>query len=320
MSSWKFTRSKKQLAQKNKIAIISLSALIFLLILAQLIKFTNTLFSSWKLPSINQKIFSWNKDYNINLLARSDQISLISYSPKKEAITIINLPDNLFFETTGGFGKWQLNSVYGVGGYKLLKNSISALFGLPIDAVVEGDLTQAITEDQFSLPSIISNFKTNLRLWDLIQLQMGMSKVRFDKIHQVNLDSLGILEESLLADGSQTFTADPTRLDSSLENMVEPNFTEEHKTIAVFNSTDHPQIAQKAARLITNIGGDVIIVSNGKIKLNQTIISGEKSKTLDRLKQIFEADGTIDPSLSEEINSSRAQINLFLGEDFASRL
>ena len=71
----------------------------------------------------------------------------------------------------------------------------------------------------------------------------------------------------------------------------------------------------KAARIITNLGGNVIIVSNGQTNLKNTKVTGVKSKTLDRLKQIFEISGKIDPNM-EELTSSRADINVFLGEDY----
>lgn len=321
MPSWKTVQSKRQLAQKTKLGIFVLALVLGLLILAQIIKATQIAFSSWKLQTTNQKKISWNGDFNINLLIRSEIISLISFSPQNQEVTIITIPDSLFFEVSRGFGKWQLRSIYelgegqkGLGGNKLLKDSVASLFALPIDGVVEGDLVNLIKEDRFSIFSVLSNLKSELTLMELIRLQMGVSKVRFDKVNQIDLKP-GILEKSILADGSEVLIPDPVKLDSIISNMADPLFTREHKTIAIFNSTNHPQLAQRAARLITNIGGDVIIVSNSRNKFDKTVISGEQSKILEYLKQIFEASGTIDPK-DEDLASSRAQINLFLGEDY----
>ncbi len=322
MPSWRTVQSKRQLTQKTKLAVFVLALVLGLLLLSQIVKVTQIIFSPWKLQTDNQKKFSWNGDFNINLLVRSGKTSLVSFSPQNEEITIINIPDSLFFETAYGFGKWQFRSIYdlgegekGLGGNKLIKSSLSSLFALPIDGVVEGDLVNLIKEDKFSMLSVLFDLKSELTLMELIRFQIDVSRVRFDKVSQIDLEEQGVLEKSNLPDGSGVLTADTVKLDSVLSNMIDPLLSKEHKTIAVFNSTEHPLLAQKAARLITNIGGDVIIVSNGKNKLKTTAISGDQSKTLERLKQIFEASGTIDPN-DEDLASSRAQITLFLGEDY----
>lgn len=314
MPSWRIVQSKKQIAKKTKLALVILALVLGLLLLAQAVKFTQTLFSPWKLSASDQRNIFWNGDFNINLLVRSEKISLVSFSPAKGEISIINIPDELFIETSHGFGKWQLRSIYDLGGSKLLKDSMTSFFALPIDGVVEGDLTNMIKEKGFSLFNI-STLKTDLTLYELIKLQRGLSKVRFDKIKQIDLE----LEKNILADGTVVLVADSVRMDSLFSDMIDPNIASEHKTIAIFNSTEHSQLAQKAARLITNIGGEVIIVSNGKNRYQKTAISGEKSKTLNRIKQIFKTSDTIDPK-DEDLISSRAQINLFLGEDYFNEL
>lgn len=322
MPSWKTVRSNKQIVKNTRLAITALTFVLILLGTAQVVKFNQLLFSPWRLPNTEGNNFSWNGDFNINLISKSEKISLISYSPKKGEIFIMNIPDELFLETSHGFGKWQLRSIYNlgqfqkeIGGNKLLKDSLSSFFALPIEAIVEGDLANKISQRQLSPIKLLTDFKSDLRLFDFIRLQFGLSKVRFDKIKEINLDQDFGLEKSVLADGTVVYTADFIRLDQFLSELSDPTIVSEHKTIAVFNSTNYPLLAQKAARLITNLGGDVIIVSNGKNKYQKTAIAGEKSKTLQRIKQIFEADDTIDPS-DEDLVSSRAQINLFLGEDF----
>ncbi|TSC86853.1 MAG: Uncharacterized protein G01um10147_728 [Microgenomates group bacterium Gr01-1014_7] len=300
---------------------ITLGIVLSLLLLSQAVKLTQTMFSPWKVTS--SKSYLWNGDFNLNFLIRAKEISLVSFNPKDQKINFINIPDATFLEVARGFGKWQVSSIYDLGGDDLLRASLSQFFGLPIEGILDftGKFSKMPTDslimqlkDPFSLVSILQNLRSDLTPVELIRLKMGMSRVRFDKLNQVNLESKGILEKTGLADGTEVLTVDSQRLDSAISNMVDPVIKAEHKTIAVFNSTDHPQLAVKAARIISNIGGDVIITTNSEKRLEKTVISGEKSKTLDRLWQIFG-----DPNLAEEV-SSRAQINVFLGEDFASSL
>lgn len=332
---WKYVQSKNQAAKKTRLALIVLGLFLVILFFSQIFKLTQSLFSPWSKSSAVSKKYTWDGEFNINLIFRAKDISLVSYSPQNQKLSVISLPANTFLDATHGFGQWLLPSVYGLGqsqkdlGGTLLKNSLSLFFGLPIDGFLDfsgsltdkkgSDLIQIIRQSPVSGFNLLSNLKTDLTPFELLKLKWGMSKVRFDKVWQIDLEKSEVLDKRKLADGTSIEVADPVKLDAILADFPDPNFQSEHKTIAIFNSTNHPQLAQAAARIITNIGGDVIITSNGQNKFKTTQVMGEKSQTLDRLRQIFGQNGTIDPKDSDLV-SSRAQINIFLGEDFFEKL
>lgn len=324
MPSWKLAQSQRGVANKTKLALLVLLAFLLIIILAQAIKFTRTIFSPWTASLKTHKTYIWNADSNINIIIYSKTLSLISYSPQNKKITIIDIPDQIYLDVAHNFGKWQVGSLYSLGGGPLLKDTLSSFFAVPIDGFLdlskssfanEEDLINNIRRNPISSFINLAYLSTDLTPYEWIRLQMGLSSVRFDKIKLINLINSHLLEKGKLLDGTEVLTADPQRLDSLVSDFIEPNFQSEHKTIAVFNSTNHPNLAQTAARLITNLGADVIIVSNGENRLNKTQIVGEESKTLQRLKQIFDESGKIELE-SKQIGSSRAQINIFLGEDY----
>lgn len=319
MPSWKVAQTKRQKIKRTKLALIILGIFLGILILAQIFKFTQTLFSPWQIKNPIPRGYSWGGQFNINIVVKDDKVSLLSFSPKNQTVTILEIPDNTFLETAHGFGKWQIRSIYDLGGHQLLKDSLSQFFGLPIDGFLEGVFLDSIKKNPILNLTSLPGIKTDLTLVELIRLKLGLSGVRFDKIYMIDLEKSGALSPEKLADGTAVLIADPAKLDSEVTDLVDPNLKSEHKTLAIFNSTNHPQLAQKAARLITNVGGDVIIIANSQSKLEKTQIFGEESKTLDRLKQIFGISGRIDPESEDQV-PSRAQINLFLGEDFFRNL
>lgn len=334
-TNWKDIQSRRQIAKKSRLALIILALVLGVLIFGRGVKFIQSLFTPWQGSLTSQRKFSWNGDFNLNVLIRAKGVSLFSYNPNNQKITLVDIPPNTYLEVAHGFGKWGINSIYqlgesqNIGGGNLLKSSLANFFGLPIDGFIyfsakysqkeASSIIAEIRKNPFSAIGILPEFKTDLTPFELIRLKLGLSSVRFDKIKEINLEEMDLMLEEKLADGTEILTADEIKLDSALSELKDWTVSSEHKTIAVFNSTDRPLLAQKAARLITNIGGDVIIVANGKNKFGETKISGEESKTLHRLKQIFEASDTISPS-DEDLVSSRAQINIFLGEDSFDRL
>lgn len=299
---WKSLQSKNKLKRKTKLALAVLLILLVLLILSQIFKFTKTLLSPWKISTTRN--YSWNGEFNINLLLRAKNISLLSYNPTEGKITMVDIPDQTFLETAHGFGSWQLRSLYdlgenqpSLGGDKLLKDSLSAFFAQPIDGFLDftgkyqdqdgAAIFQYLRNNPLPL-DLLNNLKTDLTLWELVQLKWGFSAVRFDKIIFINL--VNILQQDHLADGSEILTADPNKLDLALTNLSDPVIKNEHQTIALLNASQKPLFAQKWARLITNMGGDVIITANASKKEDKTIVVGEKSKTLKRLSQVFNAN------------------------------
>lgn len=322
---WKDVQSKARRSRQTKLALVVLGLVIGLLITSWAIRFTQSLFSPWKLSVKAERNYIWDAKFNITLLARTDQISILSYNPTEKRIVILNIPDETFLDVPKGFGFWQLRAVYKLGGDKLLVDTLRSFLGIPIDGFLDfsgpgvnksaAEIVEELRQNPFSGFNLMSGLKTDLTLWELIRLKLGITGVRFDKVAEINLDKQDILNTETLPDGTEVLTADPVKIDSVLVDLADPAFASEHKAIAVWNATNRPLLAQKAARLITNLGGSVIITSNAEEKLKKTIVYGEKSASLKRLKQIFALDDKISSS-SANLEFSRAEINIFLGEDF----
>lgn len=331
---WKDIQSKARIKKRTKLALLILALVGSLIIISWLVHFTKNLFSPWKLSTNQQRNYIWNGEFNINLLIRTNSVSLFSYNPKDRKVVIVNIPDETYLEVPSGFGKWQLRAIYdlgqsqkGLGGDQLLKKTLIEFFAIPIDGFLDfggsfktksaSELLDSLKKNPFAGLTLLSNLQTDLTLWELIRLQAGISSVRFDKIRELNLTELNVLDKENLLDGTQVYISDPVKLDSVLSDLVDPAISLEHKTIAVLNATNRPQLAQKAARLITNLGGNVIITANAQKTLPKSRLIGEQSKTLQRLQQIFDLGDKINTK-DEGLESFRAQINLLLGEDYSN--
>lgn len=325
---WKDTQSKTQRKKRSKLAFTVLLFVFGLIFLSWGVRFTQSLFTS-TVP----RNYHWSGEFNINLVIRTPAVSVLSYNSKEERVVILNIPDETYLEVPYGFGFWQIRSVYGLGGNLLLKDTLASFLGISIDGFLDfsgakvsaGFFVSKLRENPLSGLSLLSSLKTDLTPLELIKLKMGINGVRFDKIKERNLAEASVLDKSMLPDGTQIYTADPVKLDTVMSDFPDPTVLTEHKSIAVFNATDKPQLAQKWARLITNLGGNVIITTNAKKRINNTQVFGEESQTLKRLRQIFDLGCQNNPKCDiigasdEDLATSRAQINLFLGEDYINR-
>lgn len=333
---WKDTKNKIKNTKNLKLGVAVLCLIVVVLILGQLFNFVKTLISPWGFTSEFEKKYIWDSGFNINIIVQTNKTYLLNFNPKEEKATIIAIPDETYLDAGAGFGRWMLRSIFDLGesskkgsGYKLVKTSTSYLFGVPIDGFIrfKGDsqtkalknIIEQIRQNPVSGLGLISDIRSDLTPLELLRLKFALWNLRFDKVSFLNLADLNVYDTQRLADGSTVLVSDPIKLDSMMD-FVDPNIRQENISIAVFNATDYPQLAQKAKRLITNLGGNVIIVANSSQKIKNTLIFGEKGDTLKRLNQIFlickNKDTCGNIAAGEQI-PSRAQINIFLGEDFA---
>lgn len=329
MPGWKKVQQKRKTKAKTKLGLLALGLIVLLIAFSQVFRFTKTLLSPWNISG-SQKNYTWNGQFNINLLFRSKGIALVSYNPTDQKIAVVDIPGETYLQAAHGFGSWQLRSLFDLGGDKLLKDTLSDFLAQPIDGFLDfsgpfknksaKEIVDLIKSNPIGLINMLPYLRTDLTLWELLRLNFALGSVRFDKLTQINLQETNALTKDHLLDGTEILIADPNILDTSLVALSDPKIKNEHKNIALFNATEKLWFAQKWARLITNIGGYVIITSNAKKQVDKTIVVGERSDTLKRLQQIFNYICSNDncdkiQKMDEDIVSSRGQINIKLAPD-----
>lgn len=335
--NWKDNKNQAKKTKSLRLGIVVLGFVITVIILGNIFNLIKILISPWGLSTNSAQSGFWDGKFNANILIQSDTSYLLNFNPQKEQVTVIKIPDEVYLDVGGGYGEWVLSSIYALGesskkgsGYRLVKSAVASLLGVPIDGYIrfEGknprsfeDIMGIIRQNPISGLGLLSEIKSDLTTFTLMRLKMGIWKVRFDKVSFLDLAKEDVFDPLKLADGSSVLVADSIKLDS-ITDFVDPKIREENLSVAFFNATDYPLLAQRAKRMITNLGGNVIIVANSSEKIKNTYILGEDSATLKRMHQIFnfcqnqpKCDNI--PQKSNQL-ASRAQINIFLGEDFVN--
>lgn len=336
-SGWKAAQSHNKNKQKTKLAFLVLGLIISLFFITKFIQVFKFFVQP---PSSIIKDYVWDGSTNINLVFKSDQVSVLSFNPEQNSIQIVKIPEETYINVPGGYGNWPLRSVYGLGqsektpkGPMLLIASLGSFLGMPFDGYLESntspeELIKSL-KNPLNLPGVWSSYKSSLSPMEFIRLTLALKGVRFDKVKTYDLGKLDLLTESTLPDGIKVFIADNIKIDAFSQKFSEDKIGEERISVAVFNGTKTPGLAQKAARLVTNLGGHAIISANADVDFKQAriVVNEEKSQVKDsytykRLTQVFGSDCSSTPKcgkIPSEVLESRAQINIILGSDFASK-
>lgn len=327
--------SSTQKKSSIKLAILAISLLILIILTGKIFQLISSISSPLSGSLYTLKNYNWDGKSAINLAVLKDNIYLLNFDPRKEKAVILNVPGNTFIDVPKSFGFWQLESIYQLGqaenkpiGGLLLKLSLSKLLGIPIDGIIFfRDSKRGLSEEIASFSSnpissilFLQSIESDLSPIELYNFYLGLSNVRSDKLTNLDLGQTNITYSKLLPDASRVLGIDIINLDKFVrDNMADSKILDEGISISVFNATSHPGIGGEAARMITNIGGDVIFIGNSDVFLTKSqVYFKSESVTATKLAKIFAPECLKAPCQPSDpkISASRANINVVLGEDF----
>lgn len=208
----------------------------------------------------------------------SNRVNLLSINIVEETAVLIIIPHNVYLDVPPNYGKYRLGSVWDLGeldkkGGRLLSETIQDFAAVPVDGFIR--LSTPITNDyQDNILRGILNWKlledmakgkikTNLSVFDIGRLILKGVSLRFDKIKIYDLEKMGILDELILADGSKTEIIDDEKLDYyTKDEFRENDIVLENLKSEVLNASGQLGLGAKTARILTNLGIDVLTVGN----------------------------------------------------------
>ncbi|KKR81274.1 MAG: hypothetical protein UU73_C0003G0162 [Candidatus Daviesbacteria bacterium GW2011_GWA1_41_61] len=338
-AGWKKYQLQTKTRHKINLGLYVLLLIVGLVVLGKLITFTTGLTKPYS-PDLEEtgKNYNWNGNSTLNLVVKSQELFVLSFNPASKTMVAIKIPEDTYLDLPFNFGRWPARSIYDLGqaekpplGAALLKATITTSFDLPVDGyvVTSGNFADLSTEEVLEKLrkeplggfNLLRQSRSDLSFWEMMQLLLKVRGVRGDKVKITDLGQSPITKSLLLADGSRVLGIDSLRLDQFLSDQIHDSLMEESDlTIGIFNATDHPQLAEKAARMVTNMGGRVIFTANASLRRQDSLVSGPASYTTTRLAQVFAPYCLKDPCANSEgdpvLSSSRAEANVVLGEDF----
>ncbi len=327
-------RIHKGKTSKLSVGIIALVILVCLIILGKTISFISGLNQPFAPDSKStSKQIIWDGKGVINVAVLADQTYILSFNPDQKTLLVLKIPDETYLSVPFNFGKWSLGSVYKLGqseptpiGALLYRKTLEENLGIPINSYIINQKSKDSFEKKIAdlrqnpLENInfLEQIKTDLSFLEYWKLFWQIRGVRFDRVKILDLGQSDLTSWIILRDGTRVISIDQDELDNFIQKyFADSKIKDAGLSIGIYNTTLHPGLAEKAARIIENMGGRVVFTANSKSHLDQSIIVGGKSYTNNVLTQVFIPQKQT--SLPTGLDSSRADINLFLGEDYFMR-
>lgn len=326
-----------------RLALIVIFFIFFLLLVGQLFSFLSSLSRPITPNLLSQRFPPLNNKYSYNIAIKAKDVGVVNVDPVNHQLTLLSLPDNTYVEVPKGYGWWELNKVYQLGqeqhppiGADLLHLSLQNLMALPLDRLIivstkNQDKTVAELLEKWRSNPLFAWFglhsvTTNLTPAEKWQFLFSLNSTRQDKFRILDLYQTNITDSRLLPDSSRVLGVNEINLDLFIrDQLIDQSIYHEGYSIAIYNATAHPGLAGDLARIVTNLGGNVIITSNTE-KLTPTsaviVVDPDKSiiksTTFERLSYLVAPNCTRFKCTFDDpqVDRSRAQVAIVLGEDY----
>lgn len=339
-SGWKKYQSQAQTHRRLSLGLLVLVLLVIIILLGKFLGFLGSLGRPFAPDGAVQKFYQWDGSSRINLAVKADHLYFLSLNPPERSFQLVKIPDETYLDLPFGFGSWPARSVYGLGqaekapmGARLISETMRASFGLPVDGYLIlkeslanrplPEVLEGIRKNPLDGLTFLGQSQTDLTVWEYLRWIWAVRNVRADKVQVIDLGQSRLTSWILLPDGSRSLGLDQLKLDQFMEGrMDDVKLQGEGLSVGIFNTTGHPALAEGAARIISNMGGRAVIVSNFPTKFPKSFVVGKDSYTKKRLAQLFAPDCLKgDPCIPKafDVNSLRADVNVMIGEDYFLR-
>lgn len=168
---------------------------------------------------------------------------------------------------------------------------------IPADAKIDSRLGVSSGNLKPVLFSLLFDFKSqkDINFIDILRLYFYTQTVKESSIAEVKL----------------TDKIDKREIESTISTLfVDPKIQDEKLNIEVVNATDVPGLGNKVANLVSNMGGNVILVSTGDIKKDSEIQYLEDSYTAEKISRILKIKKV------KITKKSLGDVTLIIGEQY----
>lgn len=286
-----------------------------------------SLFLGFKIGQIF-KNSCWNSKHEINFVIQAGDVTIFSFNPRKRLLNILKIPGDTYILAAKGYGEYKIKNIYKlgemekIGGGELLSSSIQRFFAVPVDGWIKLENYQL--ENNNLLPVfwlvIKRQARTNLSWWDLARLFWQTRNLAVDQINQLDLKKTNFISKNTLGDGSEVFKFEITSIDElTIRLFSDEEVLDEDLQIVVLNGTDYPGLAKDMARVVKNLGAELIGVKDSTSKIDQSQIFCQSraqaiSYTATRIARSFDMK-----IKNKKLDDQEVDLVIVLGEDFWRR-
>jgi len=248
----------------------------------------------------------WDGESRLSTVEQFDNNLMVqSIIPSQNRQNRLEVPGEVLVKAPFGFGEYQLGKVFELGelenqGERVLIRSTQNLLGIEITGFKVGN-------------------QTNLSWWDKLRVSWFLN-FNLKSTLKLDLVERAVLSQEQLADGSDVFRPSLILLDELInEYYFDEKVINEAYEVAVINASEVTKIANQVARILSNLGVEVIKTDNQELEDSSVIKVKNKqmaeTKTIKLLQRLLD----IDEVKIDDLKDDRAEVVVIIGKDYVTK-
>jgi hypothetical protein len=265
-----------------------------------------------------------------------DPLEVSMFDPSSNHWTTLEMSSETHVSGVQGLGDYRLDALWDVAATQsspsaVVMETLTHEFGIPITRYIahKGNVWQKRTNTENSvLFDIFSvwhfgsflghRYETNIPIAEFIGISRKILGLSPESVTRFRLTNGNGLTKKQAPDGSEYIQFDQRQFDQMTGDAYEDRaIRQEGFRVAVFNTTKKAFLGSEAARILSRLGTNVVLVGNEKSPVDQCHMSGTKtmlsSYTASVISSLFHCMG--------EVSSEEGQADLIvrLGTEYAAK-
>ncbi len=271
----------------------------------------------------------WTLNDPDGVIVATDPMVLFWINQSEEKITAVIIPRALYTPVVHGYGLYQLGRVWKLGEMEgkrgsLVAQTVQEALAVPVVGWIEGkegllstDAQKQVDEAKKRVIFSIFGVVSNLSLFDRVMVAYQL--MRFSSSVSIfNLSNSGVLIPTTLPDGTLVDTLDQKQFDLQAHELFEVHtIRTDSLTLEIRNATTTPALGNRVARLASNLGANVVKVSNSQsvdpVCHIETTHKNKSKKLVGVLKRLYQC-------IVEENADLNEDVVLTIGQNYADFL
>lgn len=265
----------------------------------------------------------WNDNYRINFIVKqTDNLTLITLEPKEPLLDVLKIPKNLYLEVPYGYGNYQAQALNKLGVMEkkpsLVTKTVQENLAIYLDGQIEiedADLSIKSEVEKKMFGLFFGRGKTNFSSWDILRLWWRIRSLKENEYKYLEINKMALTTIKKLPDKSEIYLLDQATFDMKIQKIfIDPVVRLENLTVEILNGTDHPGLAERVARILTNSSISVVSTGNTDIKTDKSYL--ETDNKLKSIRTTTLIKNILNCSWVEKKTERRADVTLVIGEDY----
>ncbi|MGD0523033.1 MAG: hypothetical protein ABSA43_00515 [Candidatus Microgenomates bacterium] len=271
------------------------------------------------LPFQVSTCFKYSSNFNLIIANQDGNLEVTNFDNQNQEITTIIIPGSTQLIASRQLGSWKARGLWQLGinedySGELMRETVIKNLFMPVSAwasysalgLVQGNFWQAVK-------SIVTPYKSSLKLGDKIKLALLSLRVSSLKKTTINLEDTGFLKAARLTDGENGYLVSgdiPTSIASIFSDNL---FFQKEVMILIKNYSSDDSVAESVGKVIEVLGAKVSSVTKEDSSDTDCTITGKDRALVSVFGSVF--------NCAEKIGSpdGKFDIEMDLGEQFVKR-